>query len=714
MKQGIQKECQKRVISDEKAIQSHTVTNPKEKGRSMVEMLGVLAVIGVLSVGGIMGYKYGMMKYRVNETINELNIMANTYGVQMQQMSEEQTLPSEGELLSEENAVTRMGYGYEVLGFDNHFEIALFNVPNPECEQLQKTGWELPYEIKAETVTVESCGELVYYIDNGLTGTLTEYIDSDAEDDEEDDDEKNNQCGMFGYWDGSQCICDKGYKGAKCDKCDISAGFDSQDKNGRCYRSTEKSDCTYDIYCNSAGSIADWLSNCNCYECKPGYYGKHCELTEENGVACNGRGVWINSTVTGSGCNCRYGYYGQYCEYTDSQDDCSGRGTRIAYGSCFCEQGYYGENCENCEPEYYNSSTCKEQGSFEPIICEHGTRIKINEEEVCVCDIGYGGNRCETPVCSGNGRLDTFGNCMCKNGYGGKDCSIPVCNGNGIQDENGNCVCDNKYSGSDCKERVCSGKGVFDENKECLCYEGYYSTGNDCVSVTNDCNGHGYRNQNGECICKNSDGNEVYDSKDDCATRLCNGVGSVSPYTGKCSCPRGYSGDNCETIECSGYGYKDSNGKCVCIGSTNSSYGSNSTKRTGDNCEKSICTADNPSYNGWFDYTTGKCSCWDGYYGTETNCIKAESACQNNGILINGKCVCSAEYEGTDCGTRTCNGRGYKDINGKCVCSNNFTHGGTHFFGGENCEYDCSVLECGTEGWGVYLNDKCTCVYPGA
>ena len=28
-----------------------------ESGRSMVEMLGVLAIIGVLSIGGIAGYK---------------------------------------------------------------------------------------------------------------------------------------------------------------------------------------------------------------------------------------------------------------------------------------------------------------------------------------------------------------------------------------------------------------------------------------------------------------------------------------------------------------------------------------------------------------------------------------------------------------------------------------------------------------------------------
>ena len=40
----------------------------------MVEMLGVLAVIGVLSIGGIMGYSYGMDKYLTNETINDVNL----------------------------------------------------------------------------------------------------------------------------------------------------------------------------------------------------------------------------------------------------------------------------------------------------------------------------------------------------------------------------------------------------------------------------------------------------------------------------------------------------------------------------------------------------------------------------------------------------------------------------------------------------------------
>ncbi len=47
-----------------------------ETGRSMVEMLGVLAIIGVLSVGGIAGYTMAMNKYRANEILNAISMMS--------------------------------------------------------------------------------------------------------------------------------------------------------------------------------------------------------------------------------------------------------------------------------------------------------------------------------------------------------------------------------------------------------------------------------------------------------------------------------------------------------------------------------------------------------------------------------------------------------------------------------------------------------------
>ena len=44
-----------------------------ESGRSMVEMLGVLAIIGVLSVGGIAGYSLSMRRHRANGVVDILS-----------------------------------------------------------------------------------------------------------------------------------------------------------------------------------------------------------------------------------------------------------------------------------------------------------------------------------------------------------------------------------------------------------------------------------------------------------------------------------------------------------------------------------------------------------------------------------------------------------------------------------------------------------------
>ena len=44
-----------------------------EAGRSMVEMLGVLAIIGVLSIGGIAGYTRAMRTWRANDILDAAN-----------------------------------------------------------------------------------------------------------------------------------------------------------------------------------------------------------------------------------------------------------------------------------------------------------------------------------------------------------------------------------------------------------------------------------------------------------------------------------------------------------------------------------------------------------------------------------------------------------------------------------------------------------------
>ena len=45
-----------------------------ENGRSMVEMLGVLAIIGVLSIAGVQGYSYAMAKHRANDAAHQASL----------------------------------------------------------------------------------------------------------------------------------------------------------------------------------------------------------------------------------------------------------------------------------------------------------------------------------------------------------------------------------------------------------------------------------------------------------------------------------------------------------------------------------------------------------------------------------------------------------------------------------------------------------------
>ena len=61
-----------------------------ESGRSMIEMLGVLAIIGVLSVGGIAGYSKAMNKFKTNKVADNVSmIVANIKTLYAQQRTYE-------------------------------------------------------------------------------------------------------------------------------------------------------------------------------------------------------------------------------------------------------------------------------------------------------------------------------------------------------------------------------------------------------------------------------------------------------------------------------------------------------------------------------------------------------------------------------------------------------------------------------------------------
>lgn len=49
--------------------------NRAEKGRSMIEMVGVLAIVGVLSAGGLIGYSQAMKKIKINQTLQQMHMI---------------------------------------------------------------------------------------------------------------------------------------------------------------------------------------------------------------------------------------------------------------------------------------------------------------------------------------------------------------------------------------------------------------------------------------------------------------------------------------------------------------------------------------------------------------------------------------------------------------------------------------------------------------
>ena len=124
-------------------------------GRSMIEMLGVLAIIGVLSVGGIQGYSKAMTKFKINKTMqqiaeiatnirtlyiqqNDFNSLSNTTAVQMGIVPDD-LKTSDGEY----GTVITNAFGSPVgiTGDDSEFIIRFLNVTKEGCIALATADW---------------------------------------------------------------------------------------------------------------------------------------------------------------------------------------------------------------------------------------------------------------------------------------------------------------------------------------------------------------------------------------------------------------------------------------------------------------------------------------------------------------------------------------------------------------------------------------------
>ncbi|MBQ4399784.1 MAG: hypothetical protein II830_00655 [Alphaproteobacteria bacterium] len=141
-----------------------------QSGRSMIEMLGVLAIIGVLSVGGLVGYSKAMERYRINETINQISyIVHNTQDLFKNQRNYYGELSDQWVVMSNANYANRkladkaklfpsslVKNGYKNLfggdiilygtprfkaGDKQSFIIGVLNIPQEACIELATRNW---------------------------------------------------------------------------------------------------------------------------------------------------------------------------------------------------------------------------------------------------------------------------------------------------------------------------------------------------------------------------------------------------------------------------------------------------------------------------------------------------------------------------------------------------------------------------------------------
>lgn len=107
-----------------------------ESGRSMVEMLGVLAIMGVISITMITGYNVAFLRYRAGELMDDISLRSISYVHQMELMDH----PVSGQLLNsgEFGAKTHIGYPAKARVATNtdHFEVIVESVNKDVCEMV--------------------------------------------------------------------------------------------------------------------------------------------------------------------------------------------------------------------------------------------------------------------------------------------------------------------------------------------------------------------------------------------------------------------------------------------------------------------------------------------------------------------------------------------------------------------------------------------------
>ena len=202
-----------------------TITNKNDKrsqkGRSMVEMLGVLSIIGVLSVGGISAYSTAMEKHKANELMAATMQEAVLISAQLATGKTNPTLSGINNSL--------FASASTVANSDN-FKIALNAVDADICTKMKSM---LGVSSMVHKIS-DNCSEMTFH--KNLTpkavtqsGGNSGGIGSEGGETEPADPCADIACGEHGSCSNGACECEDGWTGNLCDEQEIKTCSDNSD-----------------------------------------------------------------------------------------------------------------------------------------------------------------------------------------------------------------------------------------------------------------------------------------------------------------------------------------------------------------------------------------------------------------------------------------------------------------------------------------------------
>ena len=237
-----------------------------QSGRSMVEMLGTLAIMGVLTIGGIAGYRYAINKSNANTILGAVSQMAVTASTELTTQGS-LTLPEWKD--TNGNLSISGTYGVETAqNNDGTFSITVSNMNDEVCERIKGMDWKVPEDVaindESDVCDQGEANKIAFVFSNTI-----EKLNHHGENGKckkgytGDNCEKKITCANGGKWTPNGCECPNGWYGLSCDtNCD---GF--KDSKGKCYSCSHQYE-VYNVDANECHRCDNRLvSGTNCYSC---------------------------------------------------------------------------------------------------------------------------------------------------------------------------------------------------------------------------------------------------------------------------------------------------------------------------------------------------------------------------------------------------------------------------------------------------------------